>query len=614
VPSVIVVEPPDRVVLPGGISVTERLLDQLEELRETGHIAPETPVTTIAAGDRAAVSQALTTSGDVVVIDGRVIAHAPALRAVIGDDRIRSGLLVGVAERTIGGCPVTTDREGKVVTAIGTPLHEPLDAPLRSSGVIRLDEASAAAVAQRLPEIGDVSGSHRLAASLIDAPVSVLAAAALDVEVRLRPVPLRRMEAHRLGRPGDGVHALRRCEAQDADRAWLDAAVKAKDGWFTTFFVSPYSRFVARWAARLGLSPNQVTVASGVVGVAAAAALAVGTLPWAIVGAVALQIAFMLDCVDGQLSRYTQRFSTFGAWLDSMLDRGKELVVYLGLAIGGVRAGEDGIWLLAVAAAALLVLRHAVDLAHEATQPDAPLQPLPLRSAPENDDTTPGTATSDPENACAPGGEANAAEREASASEPHLSLLGSLALARPVMWLLRILAFPIGERFAAVSLLAVFATRRTTFLVLLVWGVIAWGANIALKLWRARRWPERRLGWLLTTVPRLLEYGTIVAVAVALPEVRPASFALILALGLRHYDEGYRARTLGNDRTTAVTDAVLGAWYARIAVLIAGALLDVATPTTWLLAAVVAAIAMVDLVRAWLPVSPSTGSPTGSTT
>ena len=44
--------------------------------------------------------------------------------------------------------------------------------------------------------------------------------------------------------------------------ARLDTAVKSVDGFFTTFFVSPYSKYIARWAARRGITPNPVTITS----------------------------------------------------------------------------------------------------------------------------------------------------------------------------------------------------------------------------------------------------------------------------------------------------------------------------------------------------------------
>ncbi|HEV2770158.1 MAG TPA: hypothetical protein VGV40_08265, partial [Solirubrobacteraceae bacterium] len=40
-------------------------------------------------------------------------------------------------------------------------------------------------------------------------------------------------------------------------------------------------------------------------------------------------------------------------------------------------------------------------------------------------------------------------------------------------WVKRIVAFPIGERFAAISITAAVATPRTTFVVLLAWGGFA---------------------------------------------------------------------------------------------------------------------------------------------
>jgi sialic acid synthase SpsE len=42
--------------------------------------------------------------------------------------------------------------------------------------------------------------------------------------------------------------------------------------------------------------------------------------------------SFVFDCVDGQLARYPQNFSSFGGWLDMMADRGKEFTIYAGLA------------------------------------------------------------------------------------------------------------------------------------------------------------------------------------------------------------------------------------------------------------------------------------------
>ena len=147
----------------------------------------------------------------------------------------------------------------------------------------------------------------------------------------------------------------------------LDSAVKANDGFFTTFFVSPYSKYIARWAARRGFTPNQVTTVSLLIGIAAAVAFATGSRAGLIAGAVLLQIAFTTDCVDGQLARYTRRFSKLGAWLDSVFDRAKEYAVFAGLALGSTRGGESA-WVLAGCALGLQTFRHTVEFSYAATR------------------------------------------------------------------------------------------------------------------------------------------------------------------------------------------------------------------------------------------------------
>jgi phosphatidylglycerophosphate synthase len=252
----------------------------------------------------------------------------------------------------------------------------------------------------------------------------------------------------------------------------LDAAVKAEDGFFTTFFVSSYSRYWARWAARRGFTPNQVTTASMLFGAAAAAAFAVGSPGGMLLGAVLLQLAFTLDCVDGQLARYRRRFSPFGAWLDSIFDRGKEYLVLAGLAVGGVRAGdEQGLWLLAGAALALQVFRHTLDLGYADQQTAEvaagvaqPLEPV--------EDTDPSRWEAVPIVTDVTTPAATVATGAAPASLAR-SAIGALRRAEGVSllrWGKRIVVLPIGERFLLISVLAVVSTPRVVFLALLLWG------------------------------------------------------------------------------------------------------------------------------------------------
>ena len=95
--------------------------------------------------------------------------------------------------------------------------------------------------------------------------------------------------------------------------------------------------------------------------VAAAVLFGVGGRPALVAGAVLLYLGFVLDCVDGQLARYTRHFSAWGGWLDTMADRAKEYLVYAGLGYGASHAGFRYGWALAIAAMTLQTVRHMTD-------------------------------------------------------------------------------------------------------------------------------------------------------------------------------------------------------------------------------------------------------------
>jgi hypothetical protein len=274
------------------------------------------------------------------------------------------------------------------------------------------------------------------------------------------------------------AEAQERIVGYDEDKVLLDSAVKASDGFFTTFFVSPYSRYIARWTARRGLTPNQVTVFSLALGFLAAAGFATGERWGLIAGAILLQLAFTFDCVDGQLARYSRQFSKLGAWLDSIFDRTKEYVVFAGLAIGGTRMGES-VWLLAGVALTLQTMRHMGDFSFGTSQQ---LQIGATQHAPLDqawDGLNPPARRWPPDAvvaAAAPVAAVVEAPRPPLRIRLSKGLLSTwhrvdrLSAAR---WLKKVVAFPIGERFAAISLTAAIWNPRVTFLVLIVWGGFA---------------------------------------------------------------------------------------------------------------------------------------------
>jgi hypothetical protein len=479
-------------------------------------------------------------AGPVLLAYGDLVTHASALEGLIVDPKVSTAVLAGGRRRHIAFR--IQARRGRVIAA-ATPYHTVRRANATFLGVLRVapaDLASLASAADRLAElVGDVPGAWEdelvrkaarwrvlmarsqgvpegddegddyaapddseeppeaegdgtlegldeeheelLANRLAAAPRDTVALLLLGLVRGGAPVQAVYLRQLFWSRPLSTA-AMSRTEARiadlDEDRLLLDSAVKGADGFFTTFFVSPYSRFIARWAARRGLTPNQVTLASLVIGVLAAAAFAAGERWGLVAGAVLLQVAFTTDCVDGQLARYTRQFSKFGAWLDSMLDRTKEYLVFAGLAIGASRAG-DPVWLLACSALALQTVRHTSDASHASLQREAtgavrqpPLE-QPLDHA--------GAAAEARRTTVAP------PPRRRTFAARVLSLWARLDNVRVVRWLKRMAAFPIGERFAVISITAALFTPRVTFIALLAWGSFAIAYTHSGRILRAIR-------------------------------------------------------------------------------------------------------------------------------
>ncbi len=92
----------------------------------------------------------------------------------------------------------------------------------------------------------------------------------------------------------------------------------------------------ATWIfARLGWSPNAVTWAFIVCGVAAGVVVAFGGLGTAVAAAVLIQAYLLFDCSDGELARWSKRTSVSGVYLDGIGHYLGESALLAGL---GVRA------------------------------------------------------------------------------------------------------------------------------------------------------------------------------------------------------------------------------------------------------------------------------------
>ncbi|MGA4838530.1 DUF5941 domain-containing protein [Streptomyces sp. G45] len=406
--------------------------------------------TALDAADAEALVRSVPADQRVAVVDTRFVGHVHALRLGLTDPRFAVSAVTGAVTakpearaaltRALGaavGTGATTGGTGGTLSAVGA-------VPDKIAAAIEADPA--ARVAVHRPDLGT------LVAAVPEGP-----------------------EARNAARQS--------VAAVDEEAVRLRSAVKARDGFFTTFCISPYSRYLARWCARRGLTPNQVTTASLLVALVAAGCAATGTRGGFVAAGLLLLFSFVLDCTDGQLARYSLQYSTLGAWLDATFDRAKEYAYYAGLALGAARGGDD-VWALALGAMVLQTCRHVVDFAFNEANHDATAN------------TSPTAALSD-----------------------RLDSRGW------TVWARRMIVLPIGERWALIALLTALTTPRVTFTVLLIGCGLAACYTTAGRVLRSLTRKAKRTDRAATALADLADTGPLAAAVAALkgaPALAPA--------------------------------------------------------------------------------------------
>ena len=111
---------------------------------------------------------------------------------------------------------------------------------------------------------------------------------------------------------------------------------------------------VALALGRAGLTPDGLTVTGFVITTVGAGLLAGGL--W-LAGGVVVFAGASFDLLDGALARASGRVSRFGAFLDSVLDRAGEAIVYVGLVWGTLGLG---LWRPVILAAAAMAAAFMV--------------------------------------------------------------------------------------------------------------------------------------------------------------------------------------------------------------------------------------------------------------
>ena len=108
------------------------------------------------------------------------------------------------------------------------------------------------------------------------------------------------------------------------------------DGFISRHLNRRVSRPLARLLSHTPVTPNQVSVASLVVALAAFVGFAYG---YYIAAALLVQASSIVDGVDGDLARLKHMTSAFGGFMDSVLDRSADAFIIMGLTIWA--AGDD---------------------------------------------------------------------------------------------------------------------------------------------------------------------------------------------------------------------------------------------------------------------------------
>ncbi|OKJ65956.1 DUF5941 domain-containing protein [Streptomyces sp. CB02261] len=439
-------------------------------------------------------------------------------------------------------------------------------------------------------------------------------------------------------------------DAVDDEAVRLRSAVKAHDGFFTTFFISPYSRYIARWCARRGLTPNQVTTASLLTALIAAGCAATGERGGYIAAGVLLLVSFVLDCTDGQLARYALKYSTMGAWLDATFDRAKEYAFYAGLALGAARNGDD-VWALALGAMVLMTCRHVVDFSFNEANHDATANTSPTAALSDRLDSLGWTvwarrmiilpigerwamiavltAVTTPRivfwaliigcafGACytTAGRVLRSLTRKAKRTDRAAQALADLADSGPIAGTVaralgRTGALGPGVVLAAIATGALLSTvlarpfgDRQTVVIAVLYAVLA-GAAVARPL-------KGALDWLVPPLFRAAEYTTVLVLAAhsGSAHALPAAFGLVAAVAYHHYDTVYRIRG-GTGAPPAWLARVTGGHEGRtLLVTVLAALLadrgDDFTLALTALAVAVALVVLVESIRFWV----SSGAP-----
>ena len=454
---------------------------------------------------------------DLLLLDERTVITDPHLELLTDYPRSTSAALVGVVKD--GN---TLVRQNRIASA-SSASHKVTIGNRDFVGALRLSQNQRELIIPAL----ESAISFKAKGNALDLLLVALVRATIKVDaVDLLSAPWSRSDD-----PAERERVRREIASLNMAALRLRMANRANDGFFSVFFLRKFSKILTWVAVKVGATPNQVTLLSFAIGLYSAYSFSRGTFLSILLGAFLLQLSIIVDCVDGELARYTRKFSKLGAWLDAVTDRVKEYLVFLGLAYGASLEGRD-LWIPAMAMMVIQTFRHLSDynFAQSVKIRAEDKFKSPVDFMAEFDGIIP-------------------SEREPKG--------------RLRYWLGKMVQFPIGERWLVISASAVIGGAAFTFTIMPILAFIS-AAFVFRGRFRRTREMEKvalksslisnqsdllgvkstftlRASWIEPSLLRLLEALVLIAIFVQQDALGIPSFIILFSIIFHHYDNLYRA-------------------------------------------------------------------------
>ncbi len=308
-------------------------------------------------------------------------------------------------------------------------------------------------------------------------------------------------------------------------RLKLTLANRSNDGFFSVLVLRRLSKPITALSVRFGISPNLITFVSLLIGFYSAYLFSQREY---VIGAILFQLSLIVDCSDGEVARYTRKFSNFGRWFDASTDRVKEYTVYAALAY----SAPDPMWPWAIALMGLQTFRHLSDYTYSAISGSR---------------------------------EGGLTKRDVHEVDDGFSAPQWRGESEFKYWVKKILNFPIGERWLAISVLAAIGGGEWVFPGMLILGTISLSYAWLTRIRRTLRWKGDgpattvvtyqqdllftskalggRFSWAIPSLLRAVEFLAIIAFTWAIDseQIDGFLFLTLFAIVYHHYDALYRA-------------------------------------------------------------------------